>query len=102
VLWMVVGSAPNIITDTGVGPRFLEDDWTGAELAIGSEFLHAGACMPRHVRVNQAQHVVTANSNILRSLGAHHGSTLGLQAHARCFGTFRVGDVVTLRRVASR
>ena len=93
----------NIIIDTGAEPSFIEDDWTGAELAVGGEVvLHLGLGMPRCVMVDQAQDRVTVDSKILRSLGAHHGTALGLQARAGRIGTIRVGDVVTLRRAESR
>lgn len=93
----------NIIIDTGVDPRFLEDDWTGAELAVGSDVvLHVGPGMSRCVMVDQAQIEVTPNPKILRSLGTHHGTALGLQARAGCLGTVRVGDMVTLGPTASR
>jgi len=92
----------NIIVDTGVEPKFLEDDWIGAELAVGSEVvLHVGSAMPRCVMVDQAQAGVAADPKILRSLGAHHGMELGVQARAGCIGTLRVGDVVILRRAVA-
>jgi uncharacterized protein YcbX len=93
----------NIIVDTGFEPGFLEDDWTGAELAVGSEVvLHVGLGMPRCVMVDQPQDGVTADPKTLRSLGAHHAMELGLQARAGCTGTLRVGDGVILRRAAAR
>jgi uncharacterized protein YcbX len=92
----------NIIVDTGVEPEFLEDDWTGAELAVGSEVvLHLGPGMPRCVMVDQSQAGVLAGPKTLRSLGEQHALELGLQAHARCIGTIRVGDAAILRRTAS-
>ncbi len=93
----------NIVVDTGAEPKFLEDDWTGAELAVGSDVvLHVGPGMPRCVMVDQAQAGVTADPKILKSLGAQHETELGLQARAGCIGTLRVGDVVILRRAAAR
>jgi uncharacterized protein YcbX len=93
----------NIIIDTGPEPGYVEDDWADAELAIGGEVvLHVGPGMPRCVMVDQAQDGVTVDSKILRSLGAHHGTALGLQARSGCTGTIRVGNVVTLRSGQSR
>jgi uncharacterized protein YcbX len=105
----LVGSAvdqrrfrPNIIVDTGAQADFLEQGWIGAELAIGSEVvLHLGPGMPRCVMVDQAQSGALAEPRVLRSLGEQHTLNLGLQAHVRCIGTIRVGDVVTLRRTTS-
>jgi uncharacterized protein YcbX len=92
----------NIIIDTGVEPKLLEEDWAGADLAIGSEVvLHMGPGMPRCVMVDQPQAGVLSDPKALRSLGEHHALQLGLQAHARRMGTIRVGDVASLRRSAS-
>lgn len=91
----------NIIVDTGVEPGFLEDDWIGVELAVGTEVvLHVGPGMPRCVMIDQAQKGVAADPKTLRSLGVHHGTELGLQARATGTGMMRVGDVLTLRRSA--
>lgn len=92
----------NIIIDTGLEPVFLEDTWSGADLVVGGEVvLQLGAGMPRCVMVDQAQAGVTAEPKTLKSLGAHNSMVLGLQARARCLGTLRVGDVVTLRLATS-
>lgn len=92
----------NIIIDTGVGPEFLENDWAGAELAVGDEVvLQLGAGMPRCVIVDQAQAGTAAEPKTLKSLGERNNAELGLQARAKRSGTLRVGDVVTLRHAAS-
>lgn len=91
----------NIVVDTGVEPGFPEDDWMGAELTVGTEVvLHVGPGMPRCVMIDQAQEGVAAGRKVLRLLGVHHGTELGLQARATGTGTLRVGDVLTLRRAA--
>lgn len=93
----------NIILDTGSQPRFLEDAWAGAELAVGSEvILSAGPGMIRCGMVDQAQHGVAAGPNVLKALGTDHGTTLGLQASVLLPGTVQVGDTVTLRRAVAR
>ena len=90
----------NIIVDTGGAPT-LEDDWQGAELAVGAEVvLQVGTGMPRCVMIDQPQQGVSVDRKALRLLGTHHGTQLGLQARANGPGTLRVGDVVTLRRRA--
>jgi uncharacterized protein YcbX len=92
----------NILVDTGVEPGFLEDGWTCAELAVGDDVvLQLGPGMPRCVMVDQGPAGRIADPPILRSLGAHHGVQLGLQARAISSGTLRIGDVATLRRPAS-
>jgi hypothetical protein len=45
----------NLIIDTGVKPGFIEDDWTGAKLAVGTEVvLDVGPGMPRCSMIDQA------------------------------------------------
>ncbi|MGY1857262.1 MOSC domain-containing protein [Modestobacter sp. SYSU DS0290] len=90
----------NIIIDTGSGPAFLEDDWSGAELVIGETVLQLGPAMPRCVMVDQAQAEVGGQPKVLRSLGAHHDAAMGLQALVSRTGTLHIGDAVVLRRPA--
>lgn len=89
----------NVVVDTGTDPAFLEAGWTGADLLVGPEVtLRLGPGMPRCVMVDQAQAGVPAQPRVLRTIGRHHGTELGLQAHAVRTGRIRVGDVVRLRR----
>ncbi len=88
----------NIVIDTGPEPGFVEEAWAGADLVVGREVvLHLGPGMPRCVMVDHTQDGVAVDPKILRSLGVHHDTTLGLQARPARTGTIRVGDVVTLR-----
>ena len=90
----------NIIIDTGGEPEFIEDDWIGAELAVGTQVvIRVGPGMPRCTMIDQAQKGIAADRKVLRLLGLHHGTELGMQARAMGAGTLRVGDVLTLRRV---
>ncbi len=91
----------NIIIDTGDVPGFLEDDWIDAELAVGTEVtLDVGPGMTRCVMVDQSPSGVAADRKVLRSLGVHHDTQLGVQARPTRTGTLRVGDVVSLRHAA--
>jgi len=91
---------PNIVLDTGSEPRFLEDEWAGAELAIGSEvILRLTAAMPRCVMIDRDQAGVAASPKVLTSLGAQHGALLGMQAYVARVGTVAVGDTATLRTI---
>jgi uncharacterized protein len=93
----------NVVIDTGVEPLFLEDQWTGADLAVGKDVvLRLGPGMPRCLMVDQAQAEVAADPHVLKSIGAHHNLQLGLQARADHAGTLRIGDVVTLCSATSR
>jgi uncharacterized protein YcbX len=87
----------NIIIDTGTEPVFQEDHWIGAELVIGDEVrIHLGNGMPRCVMVDQPQRGVAAEPKTLKLLGAHHDTSLGLQAHTIRAGVIRIGDSVVL------
>jgi len=91
---------PNIVIDTGPEPRFLEDEWSHAELALGSEvILRLGAGMPRCVMIDRNQAGVAAGPKVLASLGAQHGAVLGLQADVAHGGTVALGDKAMLRRI---
>ena len=87
----------NIIVDTGDASEFTEDEWVGADVAVGRELvLHVGPGMPRCAMVDQPQRRVPVGRKALTPLGVHHGTELGVQACAAGSGTIRVGDVLTL------
>ena len=77
----------NIVLATE-GTGFLEDAWTGAELAVGPEVvLRVGAGMPRCVMVDHPRGEVP----VLRTLSQAHGLTLGVQAQVVRPGVIGVG-----------
>ena len=89
---------PNLLLETD-GHGFVEDGWEGAELAVGAEVvLRVGPGMPRCVMVDQDHRDVPAAGPVLRSLGRHHDTLLGVQAEVVSGGAVRVGDEVRLRR----
>ncbi|MFF2840534.1 MOSC domain-containing protein [Paenarthrobacter sp. NPDC057981] len=89
----------NIVIDTGADPVFQENDWAGAELAIGEHVLiRLGQGMPRCLMIDQDQRAVPRGPKTLRLLGTHCNTEFGLQAHPAQLGTISVGDKVTLRR----
>lgn len=86
----------NIVLDTE-DDGFLEDAWSGAELAVGPEVvLRLGPGMPRCVMVDQAQAGVPAGRPMLQALGRVHDVLLGLQAHVVRTGTISLGDQTRL------
>lgn len=86
----------NILLDTA-GTGFLEDDWTGADLAVGPDVvLRLGPGMPRCVMADQPQAGVGAEPRMLRALGRAHAVLLGLQAHVVRVGEISLGDEATL------
>jgi len=86
----------NIVLATE-GSDFLEDGWTGGELALGPDVvLRLGPGMPRCVMVDQPQADVPAGPPMLRTLGSIHDVLLGLQAHVVRTGTISLGDTARL------
>lgn len=79
------------------GDGFVEDDWLGAELAIGDEVvLRLDAPMVRCVMVDASQAGVPVERHALQALGRAHDVELGLQASVVRTGTIRVRDVARL------
>lgn len=86
----------NIVLQTE-GSGWLEDVWTGVELALGPDVvLRLGPGMIRCVMVDQAQADVPAGAPVLRTLGQIHDTALGLQAHVVHPGTISCGDQARL------
>lgn len=78
----------NIVLETDA-TGFVEDDWIGAELAIGPEVvLRLGTGMPRCVMIDQPRGEVP----VLRALGRAHDLALGLKADVVRPGVICVGD----------
>ncbi|MDH2445516.1 MOSC domain-containing protein [Amnibacterium sp. CER49] len=79
------------------GEGFVEDDWLGAELAVGDEVvLRLDAPMVRCVMVDASQAGVTVERQALQALGRAHDVELGLQASVVRTGTIHVEDVARL------
>lgn len=75
------------------GSGWLEDDWTGAELALGPDVvLRLGPGMVRCVMVDQPQAGVRIGAPVLGTLGRVHSLVLGVQAHVVRPGTISYGD----------
>lgn len=90
---------PNIVLDTGRVPRWLEDDWVGASVAVGADVvLRLPAGMTRCVMLDQAQAGVAAGPAALRTLGRDHDLILGVQAAVIEPSIIRVGDAAMLVR----
>jgi uncharacterized protein YcbX len=89
-------SRANVVLETD-GEGFVEDDWTGRDLALGPEVvLRIGVGMPRCVMVDRAQAGVDVTPPVLTALGRAHDVLLGVMADVVRGGTVRVGDVARL------
>jgi uncharacterized protein YcbX len=88
----------NIVLDTD-GIDFVEDNWVGADVAIGDEVvLRLGPGMPRCVMVDQPQADIDDGTPILTAIGAAHDVLLGLQASVLRTGRIKLGAHATLSR----
>lgn len=89
---------PNIfIAAESVGAGFVEDEWLGAQLEIGSALKIAViAPVIRCVMTTHAQSDLPRELGVLRAAAAHHAALVGVYGAAVGSGRLRVGDPVTL------
>jgi len=90
---------PNFFIDTSPERgRFVEDDWLGATLAIGSDLL-LDDFQPTQwcVTSTLAQEELPRDLSILRTTAKNHKGCLGVYASVRSAGLSRVGDPVVCR-----
>jgi len=100
----------NLVLDTDVltdelllsgapGPetrRFVEDDWVGRRLRVGTVELALTGPMPRCVMVGMAQDGLPDDRAVLRELLRRHDGHLGLVADVLVPGTITLGDDASL------
>lgn len=86
----------NLVLDTGSAHGFLEDDWVGRRVRIGTVELMVRGPMPRCVMVGMAQDGLPDDRAVLRELLRRHDGHLGLVADVLVPGTVRLGDPATL------
>ena len=79
------------------GDAFVEDAWTGREVAIGEDVvLRMGVGMPRCVMTTAAQLGLPRDPRVLKSLGGRPGVEFGLMVDVVRGGVAHEGDPVTL------
>jgi uncharacterized protein YcbX len=78
------------------GPGFVEDDWVGRRLRVGTVELAVRGLMPRCVMVGMAQDGLPDDRRVLRDLLRRHDGNLGLVADVVVPGTVGLGDAATL------
>ena len=101
----LAGAAPeparfraNLLLDVA-GTGFVEDDWRGRRMAIGSEVVvRLGPGMPRCVMVDMAQphEGLPDDGRLLKALAAIHDLDFGLMVDVEETGRIQVGDPATL------
>jgi uncharacterized protein YcbX len=87
---------PNLIIDTGGQKGFVENEWVGKTIAIGSEVrIHVDRPCLRCVMTTLAQGDLPKDSGILKTAAQHNGVRVGVYASVIQTGTVRIGDTLT-------
>jgi uncharacterized protein YcbX len=88
---------PNLIIDTGDRKGFVENDWIGKMIAIGSEvrIQVSGPC-PRCVMTTLAQADLPKDPEILKTAAQHNEVRVGAYASVVQTGTIHIGDTLTV------
>ena len=88
---------PNLIIDTGGQKGFVENDWIGRTLAIGSEvrIQVTGPC-PRCVMTTLSQGDLPKDPAILKTAAQHNEVHVGAYATVIQTGTIRIGDILAV------
>jgi uncharacterized protein YcbX len=88
---------PNLIIDTGDQKGFVENDWIGKRIAIGSEVRIdvTGPC-PRCVMTTLAQGDLPKDAGILKTAAQHNETRVGAYAAVVQPGMIRIGDTITV------
>jgi uncharacterized protein YcbX len=88
---------PNLMIDTGDRKGFVESDWIGKEITIGSQvrIQVSGPC-PRCIMTTLAQADLPKDPWILKTAAQHNQVRVGACASVVQSGTIRVGDTLTV------
>ena len=85
---------PNVVVDTP-GEGFLENEWVGKTLTIGSELrLQILSPSIRCVVTTHAQGDLPRDDSVLKTAAEHNNANVGVYAMVQQSGTIRVGDEV--------
>lgn len=102
---------PNLVVDTGDAPGFVENEWNGRVIAVGSEVrLCVVFTCPRCVMTTLPQEGLPADPAVLRTAAEHNEQwfpllgkklpTVGMYATVVRGGMIRTGDAVRLEGAA--
>lgn len=88
---------PNIVVDTPADEGFIENDWVGKIVKIGSEVrLKVFAPAIRCVVTTHAQGDLPRDASILKTAAQHNNANVGIYAMVDQPGRIGVGDPVTI------
>jgi uncharacterized protein YcbX len=84
---------PNLVVETGQGIGFVEHEWIGRRVAVGSDVvLWIRSKMPRCVMVNLAQTDLAADRDLLTTATTATGAAVGVVADVLSCGGVAMGD----------
>jgi uncharacterized protein YcbX len=88
---------PNLIADTRDQKGFVENDWIGKVIAIGSEvrIKITGPC-PRCVMTTLGQADLPQDTGVLKTAANYNDAKVGVYASVIQTGTIRIGDTLTV------
>jgi uncharacterized protein YcbX len=86
---------PNALVDAD-GDGWLEDEWVGQRLQIGSTVLVPAEPCVRCTMVTRAQPGLETDVEVFRTLARHHGGLFGVWSAVEEAGASSVGDAVVL------
>jgi uncharacterized protein YcbX len=86
---------PNVLVDVG-GDGWVEDDWIGQPLAIGTSVLLPTQACVRCTMVTRAQPGLDADADVFRTLARHHRGHFGAWSDVVVPGRVALGDDVAV------
>jgi uncharacterized protein len=102
-IWEPRRFRPNVLvdtsTDTGTdtdGEGWLEDDWIGQTVGIGSAALSPTEGCVRCTMVTREQPGLPADRDVFRTLARHHGARFGVWCDVASAGLLAVGDRISV------
>ena len=94
--WETRRFRPNLLVDAP-GDGWLEDEWIGQALGVGSAVLSAAEGCVRCTMVTREQPGIEADRDVFRTLARHHGARFGVWCEVAEPGAVAVGQEVSVR-----
>ena len=85
---------PNFVVETGAAPGFVEADWVGARISVGSALLEVTLACPRCVMITHGFADLPRDPGLMRTVVREANQCVGVYASVLEPGRVREGDVV--------